>query len=299
MSIAASPDLRMLTERIAPGAGATEQARNSAWCNDCRSLAYLSHDLHNNLNCIRLHLKLLKQRLAAQPDFAEECLTLERAQLSIAQTVEGMRRLMVHESLRSGARQLCLETLDLPQLVAGVVSQYRAAAEEQGLRLAIDVPSDTRVRSDGHLIVLVLQNLIGNSVKYSSDGTVSVRCAQAVASRRGQRCMISVTDQGPGIEPFHLQHIFRAFQRANSHGQDGVGLGLSIALRAAKRLGAELSVESELGVGSIFTLALPPDQLHRKGANHGTASQSGTRTSVRSRRRRPQRLEHAGAIPRV
>jgi hypothetical protein len=129
-----------------------------------------------------------------------------------------LRRLMMHESLRSGARQLCLETLDLPELVAGVVSQYRAAGEAQ---------------------------------------------------------------------------------RVNSHGQNGVGLGLSVALRAAKRLGAELSVESELGVGSTFTLALPPDQLHRKGASHGTVSQSGTRTSVRSLRHRPQRLEHARAIPRV
>jgi signal transduction histidine kinase len=294
-----STDLGTLRKRMTRGVGATERAGNSALCNDCRSLAHLSHDLHNNLNCIGLHLKLLRQRLAAQPDFAEECLMLERAQLSIAQTVDGTRRLIVHESLRSGARQLCLEALDLPQLVASVVSQYRAAAEAKRLKLAIDLPSDTRVRSDGHLIVLVLQNLLGNSVKYSSDGTVSVRSALAAASRRGHRCIISVTDQGPGIEPVHLQHIFRAFQRASSHGQDGFGLGLSIALRAAKRLGAELSVESELGVGSTFSLALPTDQVDRKGASHGTASQSGTGKSVRSLRHRPQRLEHAGAIPRV
>jgi signal transduction histidine kinase len=178
-----------------------------------------------------------EQRLEARPEFAEEFLTLERAQRSIAQTVDGMRRLMTHERLRSGARHLRLETLDMPLLVAGVVSQYRVAAETKGLRLAVDVPSDTRVRSDGHLILLVLQNLIGNSIKYSSSGTVSVGCAQSAASLGSRRCMISVTDQGPGIEPLHLKHIFRAFQRGNSHGQDGVGLGLSIALRAAKRLG--------------------------------------------------------------
>ena len=70
--------------------------------------------------------------------------------------------------------------------------------------------------------------------------------------------VLSVSDEGPGIAPEHLRNIFEAFRRGEMHGQSGVGLGLAIASRAAKLLGAELTVESKLGVGSTFRLAFPP-----------------------------------------
>jgi signal transduction histidine kinase len=67
-----------------------------------------------------------------------------------------------------------------------------------------------------------------------------------------------VTDEGPGIAPDKMRHIFDAFRRGEVHGQQGVGLGLAIASQGAKLLGAELSVASELNVGSSFHLIFPP-----------------------------------------
>jgi signal transduction histidine kinase len=122
--------------------------------------------------------------------------------------------------------------------------------------VAVDVPADAVMTGDGELVRLVLQNLIANAVKYSSRGTVRARAEQQENGRKGG-WMLSVSDEGPGIAPDHLTHIFEAFRRGEMHGQQGVGLGLAIASRAAKLLNAELTVESKLGVGSTFRLALP------------------------------------------
>jgi signal transduction histidine kinase len=104
------------------------------------------------------------------------------------------------------------------------------------------------------LIGLVVQNLVGNAVKYSSTGMVRI---SATCGADG-RCAISVSDEGPGIAVEHLNRIFDAFARGEMYGQGGVGLGLAIASQAAKLLGAELAVESAVGTGSAFRLVLPP-----------------------------------------
>jgi signal transduction histidine kinase len=72
----------------------------------------------------------------------------------------------------------------------------------------------------------------------------------------GRGWVIGVSDEGPGIAPENLSRLFNAFSRGDTHGQAGVGLGLSIASQAAKLLGAKLEVESSLGEGSTFRLLL-------------------------------------------
>jgi signal transduction histidine kinase len=98
----------------------------------------------------------------------------------------------------------------------------------------------------------VLQNLLGNAVKFSSGGTVRVT---AVDDPVGWK--ISVIDQGPGIAPDKLDAIFKAFGRGETYGQPGVGLGLTIASHAARILGSQLTVESKLGQGSKFSFVVP------------------------------------------
>jgi signal transduction histidine kinase len=114
------------------------------------------------------------------------------------------------------------------------------------------------VRSDPDLIVLVLQNLVHNAVKYSGRGAIRLGCRRARAPRGERWCVLSVSDEGPGIYQPQLARIFDPFWRGGpTQGRDGAGLGLAIASEAAKALGAELSVESQLGAGSTFYLRLP------------------------------------------
>jgi signal transduction histidine kinase len=98
---------------------------------------------------------------------------------------------------------------------------------------------------------------VGNAVKYSTRGIVRIG---AKRRREDQHWVLSISDEGPGIAKEHLARIFDAFRRGDAHGQPGVGLGLAIASQAAKLLGAELTVESSVGVGSRFRLILPANE---------------------------------------
>jgi signal transduction histidine kinase len=111
------------------------------------------------------------------------------------------------------------------------------------------------LNSDRNLLALVLQNLVGNAVKYSDRGTVTVGATLAPAPHQ-TTYVLSVADEGPGIPADQAVHIFEAFRRGDGRGCPGAGLGLAIASEAARLLGAELSLMSAVGAGSTFRLVL-------------------------------------------
>jgi signal transduction histidine kinase len=126
-------------------------------------------------------------------------------------------------------------------------------AAGKGLRVENAVPAGAAAHSDRELITLVLQNLLGNAIKFSSRGTVRVDAANDPLGWR-----VSVSDEGPGISPDRVGTLFEAFTRGGTHGQPGMGLGLTIASHAARLLGSDLRVESTVGKGSTFSFTLPP-----------------------------------------
>jgi len=96
---------------------------------------------------------------------------------------------------------------------------------------------------------------VSNALKFSKGGTVLIAVTE-VTSDGTLACRVSVTDQGPGIEAARLGSLFSAYVQGETHGQAGVGLGLSIARQAADLLSAKLWAESEVGKGSIFHVEL-------------------------------------------
>jgi signal transduction histidine kinase len=148
---------------------------------------------------------------------------------------------------------LKLGPVRLRPLVAEVLAQESRRAVEKGLVLENAVPDHVAAHSDRELLTLVLQNLLGNAVKYSRSGTVRV---SATEHELGWK--VAVSDQGPGIPPERRDALFQAFSRGETHGEPGVGLGLTIASQAARLLGSDLSVESTVGVGTTFTFTAPP-----------------------------------------
>jgi signal transduction histidine kinase len=226
-------------------------------------LSFLSHDLSGNLGSVTLWLQVLKRKLSVSPDFTSEIAALDNIQQSILDTMGGMGRLLQAERLRHQQSETKVGPVELHALASNVVWQFTQHAEQKGLTLAVEVPPDAAVVSDGELIRLVLQNLIGNAVKYASRGMVRVRAEQQEDGRKGG-WSLAVSDEGPGIAPEHLERIFEAFRRGEMHGQSGIGLGLAIASRAAKLLNAEVTVESSFGVGSTFRLMFPPSATVRR-----------------------------------
>ena len=138
-------------------------------------------------------------------------------------------------------------------LFAEITHRFQKPAAEKRVELAINVEPGATLHSDREWLALALQNLVGNAVKFSFQGTVTVRCSRR-PHNDASACVISVADEGPGIAPERLHDIFQMFSRGETHGQSGVGLGLAVASQAARLLGAELTVKSQLGVGSTFEM---------------------------------------------
>ena len=216
---------------------------------EAKYLSFISHDLRGQLNGISLTMELLKRRLADQPGFEEEVRDIQRLQASVLATVEGMQRLLQAERLRREPGERKSGPVNLHALASEVVAEFTHQAAQNGVTLTVEMPPDGAVRSDREWLQIILQNLLSNAVKYSAGGTVRVKF--------DGDCSLSVSDQGPGIPPEQQEAIFEAFRRGETHGQPGIGLGLAIAGQAAKLLGAELTVKSEVGVGSTFCLSLP------------------------------------------
>jgi signal transduction histidine kinase len=222
---------------------------------EAKYLSYLSHDLRNNLNAVTLMLEVLHRRLRDVPDFQEDADDVASLQRSIGETVQGMDRLLQAERLRTKAIQAKFAPVKLRDVAAHVARPHQANAAAKEIQLAISVPDDLVAETDAELLSVVLQNLLGNAIKYGGKGRVEIG---ARPHRDDEGAEMFVADQGPGIPPEHRERIFQAFSRGDTHGQVGVGLGLTIASRAAEVIGATLALDAESGRGTTFRLLLPP-----------------------------------------
>ncbi|MEO1794464.1 MAG: ATP-binding protein, partial [Pseudomonadota bacterium] len=134
------------------------------------------------------------------------------------------------------------------ELFANFDVEYGQLADERGLDLRI-MPSSLWVRTDKRMMRRLLQNLISNAVKYTNTGRVLVG-----AKRRGDDVLLIVADSGAGIAEEHQRIIFKEFRRLDHRASDarGLGLGLSIVERISMLLSADVRLQSEPGVGSLF-----------------------------------------------
>ena len=148
--------------------------------------------------------------------------------------------------------------------VAAVLEAATAAclprATELGVVLEVDCPSDLGWRINAPLFEQAVINLVDNAVKYSEQGDV-VRLSAAHEPGEAGQLVILVQDEGCGIAADHLPRLFERFYRvdkARSRGLGGTGLGLSIVKHIVQAHGGSVAVESEPGVGTSFTIRLPP-----------------------------------------
>jgi signal transduction histidine kinase len=130
-------------------------------------------------------------------------------------------------------------------------------AEAAGLGFRLELPEEELVmRTDSMKVRQIVINLVSNALKYTPEGEVVVELEAA-----DDRMTLHVTDTGPGIAPAHAERVFEPFWQVDqSDGRriTGTGLGLAVARELARLLGGDVTLESEVGKGSRFTLTLPP-----------------------------------------
>ncbi len=154
---------------------------------------------------------------------------------------------------RQGRRTLAPETLDLSGVVETIVGSLRHRIDESGTDVAVEqLPV---VVNDRVAIEQILSNLIENALKYLQPGRQGI--IRVSGGTDLGRAWVSVTDNGRGIEPRDHERVFDLFRRSGVQDQQGEGIGLAHARALAYRLGGNIEIQSELGVGSTFRLILP------------------------------------------
>ena len=173
--------------------------------------------------------------------------------------------LLDYHKLESGKAERHEVSFAPAVLISECVAQMQPQAMEKKLKLATDVPVTESMlcRSDAFRIKQIVNNLVGNAIKYTDKG--EVRVGVNIANRQ---LSISVKDTGCGMTPDELQTVFNAFTRLpGAQGKEGVGLGLTITREIVTLLGGEINVQSAKGKGSTFTVSLPVKIVTNQGVH--------------------------------
>ncbi len=218
-------------------------------------LANMSHELRTPLNAILGFSSLLRSEPALSTGQREKLDVINRSGdhlLSLINDVLEMAK------IEAGRLQVEKAPVDLGALVRDVADMMRARAHERGLWLLLDLSCEFPrfVRTDAARLRQVLINLVGNAVKFTKEGGITVRLGQKGNATTHLR--IGVEDTGPGISPEDQKRLFEPFmQMAETGVQKGTGLGLAISRQFVSLMGGSISVHSTLGKGSAFCIDLP------------------------------------------
>jgi len=219
-----------------------------------RFSADASHELRTPLTILQLELEGISQSHRLNPSLCDQIGSALEETHRMSHIVES---LLVISRLDAGEAKIQKMHLDLGELATSTAEQMRLLAEEKSIRLTTNVAGQIYVEGDRSHLQQVVVNLVVNAIKYTQEGgKVEVR----VRRRNPNTAVLEVSDNGGGIPELALPHVFERFFRADkarSRDSGGAGLGLAIVKAICTAHGAEVSVFSRPGSGSLFTVELP------------------------------------------
>ncbi|MBW3534804.1 MAG: PAS domain S-box protein [Gemmatimonadetes bacterium] len=253
-------DLALARELAHRGATAADNARlysSAVVASRAKSefLGVMSHELRTPLNAILGYVDLLD--IGVSGDLADE----QRAQLGrvkasahhLLHLIEGI---LTYSRLEAGKEEIATERVALDELIGDVVKMLEPQARKAGLELGVQgADGGSVVETDPNKLRQVLINLLSNAVKFTEAGSIEVRWSVDAGWAE-----VAVEDTGIGIEASDLQRIFEPYWQVTgdrNRVREGTGLGLSVSRELVSLLGGRIDVESEVGVGTTFTVRLP------------------------------------------
>ena len=215
----------------------------------------VTHELRTPLTNIRAYAETLSSGMFEDPQVITECynvITKETRRLS--RLIEDILSV---SQLEVGSIHLSLDTVDLRTVLSEGVRDVRGLADEKNIDVQLVLPAKLEsIRADRDKLAVVVNNLLGNAIKYTQrDGVVVVGCQLT-----GSEVLLTVKDNGIGIDLSDHQRVFEKFQRANDpavQAETGTGIGLYTAREIVRQHGGDIDLISEKGKGSTFMVRLP------------------------------------------
>jgi signal transduction histidine kinase len=232
---------------------AREQAERTSQLKS-RLLRTVSHELRTPLATLWLQLERMRIQEDSSLQDGTDLLSRMATQMErLRQLIEGLLR---YARAESGRLTLEIERFDLAKLGAECVDELRASAHAKGLAIQLAGPVEQHeCESDPRLLQVVLTNLLGNAIKFTSEGSVTLKI-----DRSDEHHIIAVEDTGPGVPPADQGRMFEPFEQLDHlHPKriSGAGLGLALVRELTIALGGSIRIDSVLGRGCTFTLLLP------------------------------------------
>ena len=209
----------------------------------------VAHELRTPVAVVMAQCQYAKDQINTEEEYQEALDVIYRQSKKISSIIT---QLLEFSRLDQGTIQIQKENLDIKEIVQSICEDRQDKMEDKVT--IVTKLEDVCTTGDINLISIVIQNLIGNAVKFSHPkGIVEVE-----TGKRQDQIFVSVKDYGIGIGKEELEHIFQRFYKCDkSRNVEGFGLGLPLSMKIAQKHGGTITVSSEVGKGSIFTLLLP------------------------------------------
>ena len=220
-------------------------------------LANISHELRTPLHAILGYAELVRERPLADPGRQEALATIARSGRHLLDLINDLLDL---SRIRSGRLELHLSPVSLPALLEEIAAMVRVDTERKGLEFNLEASGDlpAQVDADGKRLRQILLNLLGNAIKFTNAGRVTLTVQTFPLGSERVELRVWVRDTGIGIAPEDTGRIFAPFEQAEPgrKRESGVGLGLAISQELAHLMGGDIEVESRPNGGSTFRFAV-------------------------------------------
>lgn len=218
-------------------------------------LSNMNHELRTPMNGILGFAEILMHELKDEDSRskAENILVSGRRLMDTLDAIMDLSYLQSHEVARK------FQPVFVEQTLAKVLKNYEQSLKRKNLKLHLDIQENLTILGDEHLFQHLLKNLVDNAVKYTDQGSISISAALVMQDDK-QQVRMTIKDTGMGISKENYTMIFEAFRQVSEgYGRkfEGSGLGLTISRRILELLNGEISLVSEVGKGSEFTITLP------------------------------------------
>ena len=247
-------------------------------------LAKMSHELRTPLNAVIGYAEMLRDNFEEQADAGRKMKDLDRIHAAGRHLLALVNNVIDLSSIEANRLELSTQSVRVSALISEVIATASPLVSKRDNRMVVNMPEDLgTIELDALKVRQSLLNLLSNAAKFTTKGTIMLTVLRRTTAK-GDCLTLEVTDNGIGMTPAGLSHIFEDFSQAEHDTANrfgGTGLGLALTRRFCQMMGGSIDVRSQRGVGTSFTIEIPIVDGKRRGAE--VSRQAAAATAMQPR----------------